>query len=145
MHINAYAWSRARGRIYMHNASHVCMYECICMRFTLHSELRAYPSYGHPPRRRCPDKGGLSVPWKLASRTIIDHGKFRDEPVFSGWWCGCISLMFIWPIACSFAYQVLFVAVQIGCQEKGGGGGGGLENISQLYTKAAMRPPRPVN
>ena len=31
------------------------------MSFTLHSELRAYLSYGHPPRRRCPDKGGLSV------------------------------------------------------------------------------------
>ena len=31
------------------------------MRFTLHSELRAYPSYGHSPRRRCPDKEGLSV------------------------------------------------------------------------------------
>ena len=39
----------------------VCMYACTCMRFTLHSELRAYPSYGHPPRRRCPDKGGLTV------------------------------------------------------------------------------------
>ena len=33
------------------------------MRFTLHAELRVYPipSYGHPPRRRCPDEGGLSV------------------------------------------------------------------------------------
>ena len=28
------------------------------MRFTLHSELRTYPSYGH---RRCPYKGGISV------------------------------------------------------------------------------------
>ena len=61
VHRKAYAWSRARGRMYMHNA-HVCTYACTCMRFTLHSELRAYPSYGHSPRRRCPDKGGLSVP-----------------------------------------------------------------------------------
>ena len=51
------AWSRARGRMYMPNVQ--SMYTC--MRFTLHSELRAYPRYGHPPRRRCPDKGGLSV------------------------------------------------------------------------------------
>ena len=57
VHGNAYAWSWARGRIYMHNV-HVCMYTCTCMCFTLHSELRAYPSYRHPPRRRCPDKGG---------------------------------------------------------------------------------------
>ena len=39
-----------------------CVYAYTCMRFTLHSEIRAYPSYGHPPRQRCPDKGGLSVP-----------------------------------------------------------------------------------
>ena len=60
VHRNAYVWSRARGRMYTHNV-HVCMYACTCMRFTLHSELRAYPSYGHPPRRRCLDKGWLSV------------------------------------------------------------------------------------
>ena len=41
---------------------YVCMYACRCMRYTLHSELRAYPSYGHPSRQRCPHKGGLSVP-----------------------------------------------------------------------------------
>ena len=60
VHRKAYAWSCARGRMYMHNV-HVCMYACTCMHFTLHSEVRACPSYGHPLRRRCPDKGGLSV------------------------------------------------------------------------------------
>ena len=43
-----YAWPRAHGRMHMHNV-HVCMYACTCIRFTLHSELQAYPSYGHPP------------------------------------------------------------------------------------------------
>ena len=65
VHRKAYAWWRARGRMYMDNV-HACMYACTCMRFTLHSELRAYPSYGHPLRRRCPDKGGLSVTPLLA-------------------------------------------------------------------------------
>ena len=60
VHRKAYARSRARGLMYMHNV-HVCMYACTCMRFTLHSELWAYPSCRHPPRRRCPEKGGLSV------------------------------------------------------------------------------------
>ena len=30
MHRKAYAWSRARGRMYMHKV-HVCMYVCIYM------------------------------------------------------------------------------------------------------------------
>ena len=42
--------------MYMYVCMYVCMYACTRMRFILHSELRAYPSYGHPPRRRCPDK-----------------------------------------------------------------------------------------
>ena len=35
-------------RMYMHNV-HVCMYACACMRFTMHSELRAYPSLIRAP------------------------------------------------------------------------------------------------
>ena len=49
---------------------HVRVGACTCMRFTLHSELRAYPSYGYPPRRRCPDKGGLSVHCMFRGSTI---------------------------------------------------------------------------
>ena len=73
VHRNAYAWSRARGRMYVHNV-HVSMYACTCMCFTLHSELRAYPSYGRPPRRRCPDKGGLSVSTVCRAAKLSDFG-----------------------------------------------------------------------
>ena len=45
VHRKAYAWSRARGRMYMHNVDvclyvclYACMYACTCVRFTLHSE-----------------------------------------------------------------------------------------------------------
>ena len=31
------------------------------MHFTLHSELWAYSSFEHPPRRRCPERGGGGV------------------------------------------------------------------------------------
>ena len=41
------AWSRAHGRIYMRNVQ--CMHAYTCISFTLHSELRAYLSYRHPP------------------------------------------------------------------------------------------------
>ena len=87
VHTKACAWSRARRHMYMHmhvccrtihiHCPSVCVQCCCgryertikmvyrtyttCMRFTLHCELRAYPSYGHPPRWRCPGKGGLSV------------------------------------------------------------------------------------
>ena len=83
MHRKAYARSRARGRMYMHNV-HVCMYACTRMRFTLHSELRAYLSYGHPPRRRCPGKGGLSV---HQSKKL----KVRPQSEFSGFFRAAIE------------------------------------------------------
>ena len=53
------------------------MYVCMYMyAFTMHSELRACPSYRHPPRRRCPDKGGLSVPINVC---CVDHVYNRIE------------------------------------------------------------------
>ena len=60
-----------------HMLGHMRVGACTCMCFTLHCELRAYPSYGHPPRRRCPDKGGLSGARKRLNAPItrIEHCK----------------------------------------------------------------------